>query len=238
MALTNGHDVFASLNETGVNKFIQNFALARPHDFTFATAALGGGSPNVGLLPPLTVPGAGFGLNYGIRIQVPVIDFFPQNVSLPAPLVLKPNQFSVTTGARVCVDCMADRVKQVTGDGKNDRPSDRGRGDRPPPDRGRGNGRPKDLLCADLRVWGIGHPTVDPVSATDKLIGLAVDDIVVKEIGDFEKIAECLAVDVLNALLQKARYLVKRQVFGAFAFFLADGPKIEDNQLKVWGTIG
>jgi hypothetical protein len=234
MALTNGHDVFASLNETGVNKFIQNFALARPHDFVFATAALGGGTASVGLLPPLTIPGAGFGLNYGIRIRVPVVDFYPKNVALPPPLVLKPNQFSITTGARVCVDCMADRVKQVSGEGKDDRPSDR----KPPPDRGRGNERPKDLLCADLRVWGVGHPTVDPVSATDKYVGLAVDDIVVKEIGDFEKIAECVAVDVLNALLQKARYLVKRQVFGAFAFFLAEGPKIEDNQLKVWGTIG
>jgi hypothetical protein len=86
----------------------------------------------------------------------------------------------------------------------------------------------------------LGHRASDRRSRQrdDKLIGLAVDDIVVKEIGDFEKIAECLAVDVLNALLQKARYLVKRQVFGAFAFFLADGPKIEDNQLKVWGTIG
>lgn len=234
MALTNGHDVFASLNETGVNKFINNFALARRHDFVFATAALGGGTANIGLLPPLTIPGAGYGLNYGIRIQVPVIDFYPQNVSLPPPLVLKPNQFSVTTGAHICIDCMADRIQQMSGDGKDDRPSDRGKGDRPaPPDRGKGG-----LLCVDLRVWGVGHPTVDPVSATDKVIGLAVDDIVVKEIGDLEKIAECVAIDVLNALLQKARYLVKRQVFGAFALFLADGPKIEDNQLKVWGTIG
>jgi hypothetical protein len=231
MALTNGHDVFASLNETGVNKFIQNFALARPHDFRFATAALGGGSPAVGLLPPLTVPGAGYGLNYAIRIEVPVIDFFPQTVSLPPSLVLKPNQFSITTGAHVCIDCLADRVKQLRGDGK-DRPDDKGHGDPPPKGGGKG------LLCADLRVWGVGHPTVDPVSATDKYIGLAVDDIVVKEIGDFEEIAECIAMDVLNALLLNARYLVKRQVFGAFAFFLADGPKIEEDQLKVWGTIG
>ena len=235
MALTNGHDVFASLNETGVNKFIQNFALARRHDFVFATAPLGGGTPSIGLLPPLTLPGAGYGLNYAIRIQVPIIDFYPQNVSLPSPLVLKPNQFSITTGAHICVDCMGERIKQIGGEG-NDRPPDKGR-DRPQPDKGR-NDLPKDLLCVDLRVWGVGHPTVDSVTATDKLVGLAVDDIVVKEIGDLEAIAECVAVDVLNALLRKARYLVKRQVFGAFALFLADGPKIEDNQLKVWGTIG
>ena len=89
MPLTNGHDAFASLNETGVNKFIHNLALARPHYFTFATAGLGGGSASVGLLPPLTLPGAGYGLNYGIRIVVPRIDFYKQNLALPPPLVLK-----------------------------------------------------------------------------------------------------------------------------------------------------
>jgi hypothetical protein len=227
MPLTNGHDVFASLNETGVNKFIHNLALARPHYFTFATAGLGGGSPNVGLLPPLTLPGAGYGLNYGIRIVVPQIDFFKQDLLLPPPLVLKPNQFSVTTGARLCIDCIADRVKDLKGDQGQ-------RGDKPPVPPGRGG---KNLLCADLKVWAVGHPTVDPVSATDSYVGLAVDAIVVRNIGDLEQIAECIALDVLNALLEKSRYLVKRQVFGAFAFFLADGPKIEDDQFKVWGTI-
>jgi hypothetical protein len=231
MGLTNGHDAYAALNETGVNKFIHNLALARPHYFTFASAGLGGGSPSVGLLPPLTIPGANYGLNYGIRIFVPQIDFFPQDLALPPPLVLKPNQFSVTTGAHICIDCIAERLKELQGDqdGKGDRD-----GTQPTaPSRGG-----KNLLCADLKVWGVGHPTVDPVSATDSYVGLAVDAIVVKDIGDLEKIAECVALDVLNALLEKARYLVKRQVFGAFAFFLADGPKIQDNQLKVWGTIG
>jgi len=228
MPLTNGHDVYASLNETGVNKFIQNLALARPHYFTFATSGLGGGTSSVGLLPPLTIPGAGYGLNYGIRIHIPRVDFFKQDLALPPPLVLKPNQFSVTTGARICIDCIAERVKDFKGD-------QRGEGDNPRPPPGRGG---KNLLCADLRVWGVGHPTVDPVSATDSYVGLAVDAIVVKDIGDLEQIAECVALDVLNALLAKARYLVKRQVFGAFAFFLAAGPKIEDDQFKVWGTIG
>jgi hypothetical protein len=40
MPLTNGNDVFASLHENGVNKFIKSLALARPHYFKFATAGL------------------------------------------------------------------------------------------------------------------------------------------------------------------------------------------------------
>ena len=66
--------------------FIHNLALARPHYFTFATTGLGGGSSSIGLLPPLTIPGASYGLNYGIRIAVPRIDFFKQDVALPPPL--------------------------------------------------------------------------------------------------------------------------------------------------------
>jgi hypothetical protein len=238
MPLTNGNDVFASLHENGVNKFIKSLALARPHYFKFATAGLGGGSPAVGLLPPLTLPGAGYGLNYAIQIEPPQIDFFPQNVDLPPPLVLARNQFSVITGAHVCIDCIAERMKELKGDQLP--PEKKGSGDKKPPSVPAPvppDSTGKNLLCANLKVWAVGHPTVDPVSTTDKYVGLAVDEIVVKDVGGFEKIAECIAMDVLNALLEKARYLVKKQVFGAFGFFLAEGPRIEDDQLKVWGGI-
>jgi hypothetical protein len=211
MGLTNGHAAFASINESGFNKFIRNIALARPHYLNFATAGLGGGSPGVWLLPPLTIPGAGLGLDYEIKVEQPVVDFFPQNQPLPGGLTLKKGQFSITTGARVCVVC-AEQIKN----------RDQRRG---------------PLICADVHVWAVGHPTSTPVNATDKLIGLVVDDIVVKNVGDLEKIAECLSKDVLNALLAKTQYLVAKHVFGAFGFFLGAGPVIEDDQIKVWGDI-
>ena len=79
MALTNGYAAFAALHETGVNKFIRNVALARPHYLRFATAGLGGGSAAISPLPPLTIPGAGFGLQYEITIEQPIVDFFAHN---------------------------------------------------------------------------------------------------------------------------------------------------------------
>jgi hypothetical protein len=210
MGLTNGFAAFAAIDETGINKFIRNVALARPHYLNFATAGLGGGSPAIGLLPPLTVPGAGIGLQYEIAIEQPVVDFFPQNLPLPAGLTLGANQFSITTGARICVVC-SDRLK----------PDQRGGA----------------LVCGTVKVWGVGHPTSTPVNSTDKLIGLVVDAIVIKDVGGLEAIAECVAKDVLNALLLQLRYLVKKQVFGAFSFFLAAGPTIADNEIKVWGNL-
>jgi hypothetical protein len=210
MGLTNGHAAFASINESGFNKFIRNVATARPHYLHYATASLGGGSPGKTLLPPLTIPGAGIGLEYEIDVERPVIDFFPQSQPLPAGLTLKHDQFAIATGARICVVC-ADLIKSRDARGP--------------------------LICATLHIWAIGHPTSTPVNMTDKLIGLQVDNIVIENVGDLEKLAECISNDALNALLDKLRYLVAKHVFGAFAFFLADGPTIEDDQIKVWGDI-
>lgn len=213
MGLTNGHAAFASINESGFNKFIRNIAAARPHYFQYATAGLGGGSPSITLLPPLTIPGAGIGLQYEIAVEPPVIDFFPQSQPLPAGLALGAGQFAVASAARICVVC-TDLIKSR--DPKESR---------------------QPLICATLKIWALGHPTSTAVNATDKLIGLSIDTIVLKDVGDLEKIAECVSKDALNALLTKLRYLVKKQVFGAFSFFLAAGPTIADDQIKAWGDI-
>jgi hypothetical protein len=214
MGLTNGHAAFASFNESGLNKFIRNFATARPHYLHLATSGLGGGTPTVGLLPPLTIPGAGYGLDYRIEIMVPVIDFFPQSRPLPPGLSLAKNQFSITAGAEICVICM-ERIREAH-QKKIKRDA---------------------FLCADLKVWAIGHPTVLDVSSTDKLIGLTADAIVIKDVGGLEQIAECVAKDALNAILLKMRYLVEKHVFGALTFYLGAGPEITDDQIKVWGDI-
>jgi hypothetical protein len=211
VGLTNGYAAYAAMNESGFNKFINNVAAARPHYFHFATAGLGGGSPSVTLLPPLTIPGASIGLQYEIEVDTPVIDFYPQTQPLPAGLTLAANQFAIATGVEICVVCN-ELIRK--------------RPQRSP------------LVCGTLKLWAIGHPTSIAVNATDKLIGLSADDIVIEDIGSIESLAECVAKDALNALLQNMQYLVAKHVFGAFSFFLADGPTIDDNQLKVWGGIG
>ena len=75
------------------------------------------------------------------------------------------------------------------------------------------------------------------MGSTDRLIGLVVDNIVIKDVGGLEPVAECVAKDALNALLLQLRYLVQKQVFGAFSFFLAAGPTIADDEVKVWGNL-
>jgi hypothetical protein len=212
MALTAGHAAYAALHEDGINKFIRNVYLVRPHYFHYATSVFGGGSTNISLLNPLEVPGLGNVIQYSIDISRPTIDFVPQDAgsTLPVPLALGPNQFSLTAEIRICIACgLRDQREKWA------------------PER----------ICAYLNVWAVGHPTVQPLSPTDKLIGLQIDQIVVKNVGDLEKIVECMAKDMVNALLERLQQKVSELVLGAFGLILAAGPEISDDQLKVWGDI-
>lgn len=223
MALTAGHAAYAALHENGLNKFIRNVYLVRPHYFHYATSLFGGGTPAISPLNPIDIPGLGSVIQYSVAISLPVIDFIPEDASstLPAPLTLGPDQFSLTADVKFCIACgLRDQSKH--GDFSN---QDRERAWSP------------KMLCTVLHLWAVGHPTVEPYGATDKLVGLQIDQIVVKNICDLEQIVECIAKDMINALLANLQQKVSALVLGAFGFMLAAGPEISDDQLKVWGDI-
>ena len=223
MALTAGHAAYAALHEDGLNKFIRNVYLVRPHYFHYATSLFGGGSNSIDLLSPIDVPGLGSVIQYSIAISQPVIDFVPEDAgsTLPAPLTLGLDQFSITAEVQFCIACgLIDKRKPGTFFNE-DRASE---------------WSPK-RLCTVLHLWAVGHPTVEPLSMTDKLIGLQIDQIVVKNICDLEQIVECIAKDMVNALLAKLQQKVSELVLGAFGLMLAAGPEISDDQLKIWGDI-
>lgn len=221
MGLTAGHDAFAGLNESGVNKFIGKVYSNRPHYFHYATAALGGGSPGISLLSTLPVPGVPGGMEWSVTLGQPIIDFTPEDVgsSLPAPLTVGPNQFSLAVDARLCVACGL-RPKQGPQD---DRPINR------PP-------RRIELTCANIRIWAVGEPTAVP-AGIDTVVGLHVDEIVVKDVGALEPLIECVATEAVNAMLDNLKQTVTTLVLHGFGLTLVAGPTIADDQLEVWGTI-
>lgn len=223
MALTAGHAAYAALHENGLNKVIRNVYLVRPHYFHYATSLFGGGTTNISLLNPIDVPGLGSVIQYSIAISQPMIDFVPQDASsiLPPPLTLGPDQFSLTANVQFCIACgLLDRRTAGNFFQESDVRE----------------WAPK-RLCTVLHVWAVGHPTVEPLSLTDKLIGLQIDQIVVKNICDLEQIVECISRDMVNALLEKLQQKVSKLVLGAFGLVLAAGPEISDDQLKIWGDI-
>ncbi len=236
MPLTNGHDVFAALHETAINKFIHNVVTVRRYYVHLAVPPLGVGVPGTDfmILPPLPVPGTSYGLAYSLEISQPVIDFTPKDAAnnLPPPLNLSANQFSLSVTVKICLLC-GYHVQIQNPDPKERQP---GKGSRP--DGGDTDTKP-DLICTKLQIWAIGHPTVADLGPTDKLIGLQIDDIVVKEVCDLEQIMECIAKESVNALLDNVRLTLSRIALGAFpiGLVLEDGPKIADDQLQVWANI-
>ena len=210
MALTAGHAAYAALHEDGINKFIRNVFLVRPHYFHYATSLFGGGAINVSLLSPLEVPGIGDVLQYSIDIGQPVINVVPQGAgsTLTSSLATGSNQFSLTAEARICIAC--DQFDK------------------------REHQDPRRLSTI-LDVWATGYPTLQPLSVTGKPEGLRIDQIVVKNICDLEQILECLPELLVNALLERLQQKVSELVLGAFGLILAADPEISDDQLNAWG---
>jgi len=237
MALTNGHAAFAALHENGLNTFISHVYSTRRYYFHFAALPMGSGTPGVDfeVLPPIPIPVAGYGMAYSIDLSKPIIDFAPQNAgsTLPAPLVLGPNQFSLyVEDVQICLLCGF----HVPIPDPNPQGKERGN-DRPPPGKPR---RPQpERVCTRLQAWAGGHPTVVHLSATDSLLGLEIDNIVVKEVCALEPILECIAKDVVNALLDQLQFTLTRIALGALpaGLILAAGPEISNDQLKVWAKI-
>jgi hypothetical protein len=94
MSLTNGNDLYAALSDTAANKFLRNVFQARPHYFNYATQDLGGGSPSVGLLTPLLLPGVASPVSYSLKFAQPTFAFYPTQANPPAPAPpITTNQF-------------------------------------------------------------------------------------------------------------------------------------------------
>jgi len=236
MALTLGHHVFASINESAFNKFIGAFRLARPKYFFYACPPLGSGVPGVAfyVIPPLPIPGTNSGMPISVRILQASLDFTPAQpgLNLPPPLSLGPNQFALSVDLEVCFLC---GVLQKAPDpaGNQDRRNPEGPGREPYHNDGR-----IQKECAKLSIWAIGHPISIPNTHGGRDVGLHIDHLVIKEVGALEALLECYSETMLNTLLDTLRYPVEQFALGAFgSLSLADGPKIADNQLKVWADI-
>jgi len=233
MALTLGHHVFAGLHEDAVNKLLRAYQAARPKYFFHACPPLGAGTPSIDfwILPPLPVPGTNSGIPFSVRILRARVDFVPADagLALPAPLALGANQFAVLLTIEVCFMCgllIEIPVPRETERNKEGR--------QPAP---RHDERPH-IECARLSIWAVGHPISTSNSHGGRDIGLRVDHIVVKDVGALEPLFECYFETMLNSLLDALRYPVERFALGAFGSLgLVDGPRIADDQLKVWADI-
>ena len=235
MSLTQAETVFASVHEDALNDALTAFCTARPRYLAY-------GSPS---FTPVTTaaetrmdaiafPGVPGGIQWRLRLSIPRVDLFKQTRALPPELSLGPGQFSVELDAELCIECRKIRI-----DPKPPRP-DKGRGTDNPNQPPRDDKHPlSELTCFKLRVFAIGHLEHVFTSTGEDGIAFAVDAVEIVDIkpDELESFLECLMFLILQAVLAGIRLPLRALRAGAFQLVPVVGPLIEDDQIKVRGTV-
>lgn len=235
MSLTQAETVFASVHEDALNDALTAFCTARPRYLAY-------GSPS---FTPVTTaaetrmdaiafPGVPGGIQWRLRLSIPRVDLFKQTRALPPELSLGPGQFSVELDAELCIECRKIRI-----DPKPPRP-DKGHGTDNPNQPPRDDKHPlSELTCFKLRVFAVGHLEHVFTSTGEDGIAFAVDAVEIVDIkpDELESFLECLMFLILQAVLAGIRLPLRALRAGAFQLVPVVGPLIEDDQIKVRGTV-
>lgn len=112
MSLTEQQNVFAGVNETGVNDLLTAFFTARPQHLNYRTSPAASGSPPVPAdpaawteLPPIVLVPNTPHLEIALQFAIPQVDVHPESAPLPPPLALQVGDIAVRTTVRFGTLC-------------------------------------------------------------------------------------------------------------------------------------
>jgi hypothetical protein len=217
MSLTNGQDLYAALDEEGLQKFLRAVYLARPHYFAYATASMGGGTTDVSLVSPIPIPGTPTGFDFSLELSEPDVEFFPLANPAGFPLPVGQNQFAlhtqVTIDAAGGLNVISQKAWQLTG-----------------------GTRGISAISASVDVYAVGQPSTQ-VNGQETMLTLSIVDIQVNGAGNLGALLAAIGQQVLNALLANLQIPVSSISLGTFDLQLKQGPEITENQLKIWAAI-
>ncbi len=220
MSLTEAEEVFISIRESALNDLITATVTDRPRLLVY-------GSP--GFVPVTTVsetrmdaipfPGVGGGIEWRLRFSHPQIDLYEQDLPLPPELTLAPAHFSAQINVELCLECRQKRIDPQTKPRDKDGP------------------RVEAATCCRLRVFAIGHLRRTTANGEDA-ITFEVDSVEIVDVApdEVETLLECLLFMILQAVLARIRLPLRALQVGAFSLSVAQGPLIEDNQIKARGS--
>lgn len=229
MSLSEAERIFGGVTEGGLNDLLRAFFTARPRHLRYGSpgfvAATSASETQIGPIPFPGVPG---GIDWLVELTIPRVDFHPQTDPLPPELSLAPGQVSVSTVATLCVACETRREKDEERPDDRERDPDRPRDDVPP---GRARG-----TCFRMELHAVGHleRTFSPDGVRIIVDRLEIVDIEPEEL---EAVVECLMLQVLRAILADVALPLEALRAGAFSLTLTRGPEVEDDQLKVYGSL-
>ena len=215
MSLTGAYHVFASIDEQGTNRALQAFFGARPHYLHYGSVPfVAASSVSVTQVSPIAFPGVPGGIPYAIDLTVPVADLFPPDGALPPPLVLGPDQLSITTKVTITLGCIAG-------------PDESGKGGHVTPVR------------TTLDVIAIAHPVSRYFSPGVGNVSFQVDQVLLPDVAppSLQAVLDCLLEMILNALLSGLQLPFDIIDAGFVKLILEAGPTITDDQIKIWGDV-
>ena len=220
MSFTEAEQIFAGVNESGINDFLTAFFSARPHYLNYGSPPFVATTTSTATkIDTISFPGVPGGIPYIISFSIPKVDLHPDSSGGTAPVPINPGQLSIRTTVRLTVGC----VKQV------DNPN-----------------TPKTYIpptsftpiSTSLDVWAVGRPTLT-LSGSTQEVGIAVDSVEIVDItpDSLESVLECLILTVLRAVLANVQLPIRALRAGAFSLTLTRGPETEDNQEKLYGAV-
>jgi len=252
MAFTDNCDLYAAVDEAGLNLIARHLMRQRPSLFNYATAFIAqypqlacekvDASGDIATysnplftveepVPLLGVDAPPVALNYCAQLTEALVDFFPGNViALPAELnpPLPAQHFALK--ARLCagLDCASDELGGIQPwppDQHPIRTNDTGAAQKTPPIVP--TGRKLDCFCLDGFV--IGHATVRQMFGQPTLVG-EVDVVDVIEIAPrgLKQAINCYLFDTFELLLrEKLTFPVTHTFFFDFAFLKLPGITVQ-----------
>ena len=223
MGFTQAEMAFVGAHETGINDLITAFCQDRPRYLLYRSPAFGP-APTIDAtrLDPIAFPGIPGGIEWQVKLTIPQIDLFDQDMPLPPELSLSPGQFSARLGIEICLDCKPGRIRQ-----KDHREEKDPRKEHPL----------REVTCWRVEVFAVGHIEPTLTSAGGAGIALVVDKLEVVEIrpDELETLIECLLFMIIQAAL--AQIVIPVETFAFDPFTPAVGPLIEDDQVKLRGNM-
>jgi hypothetical protein len=216
MSLTEAELVFAGVNESGVNDLLKAFFTARPRFLAYASPSLAPPPPAFTSVSSIAFPGVPGGIEYKIEFTIPTVDFSPDSGGGASPLPVGAGQVGIRTTVTLTVGCTRwvnpanpDRIGSLV------------------------------PISTKLEVWARGQMTAIYFSPGVGEIGFQVNDVEIVDItpNTLEEVLECILRMVLQAMLMNVRLPFKVLTAGAFSLVLLRGPEVEDDQVKLYGSI-
>jgi hypothetical protein len=215
MSLTGAFHVFAAVDEQGTNRALQAFFTARPHYLHYGSVPfVPGNSVNVTQVSTIAFPGVAGGIPYAIDLTVPVVDLYPPDGALPPPLVLGPDQLSISTKVTITLGCMAGSSR----DGKQ------------------GQVTP---VRTTLEVIAIAHAVSQYFSPGVGYVTFHADQVLLPDVApqSLQAVLDCLLEMILNGLLAGVQLPFNLIDADFVKLALEAGPTIADDQIKLWGDV-